>query len=54
MATCRGRRMDQAFTDPRLCTAIVDRLILNRTISESCTASCRLARTRATAEVAAI
>ncbi|AYC35922.1 hypothetical protein DWG14_00130 [Streptomyces griseorubiginosus] len=54
MATCRGRRMDQAFTDPRLCTAIVDRLIFNRTFSESCTDSCRLARTRAMPEAAAI
>ena len=40
----------KTFTDPRLCTAIVDRLTFNGTIIETGTDSYRLASTRARAE----
>jgi DNA replication protein DnaC len=40
----------KAFTDPRLCAAIVDRLTFNGTIIETGTDSYRLASTRARAE----
>jgi hypothetical protein len=40
----------KAFTDPRLCAAIVDRLTFNGTIIETGTNSYRLATTRARAE----
>ncbi|WP_406499299.1 IS21-like element helper ATPase IstB [Streptomyces sp. NBC_01604] len=42
----------KTFTDPRLCTAIVDRLTFNGTIIETGTDSYRLAQTRAKAEAA--
>lgn len=41
------------FTDPRLCTAIVDRLTFNATIIETGTESYRLAHSKAQAERAA-
>jgi DNA replication protein DnaC len=44
----------KTFTDPRLCTAIVDRLTFNGTIIETGTDSYRLARSRAKAEQAAV
>lgn len=37
----------KAFTDPRLCAAIVDRLTFNATLIETGTESYRLARTKA-------
>ena len=40
-------RMDEDFTDPRLCAAIVDRLIFGGNIIQTGTDSYRLARTRA-------
>lgn len=43
----------KTFTDPRLCTAIVDRLTFNGTIIETGTDSYRLASARARAEQAA-
>lgn len=43
----------KTFTDPRLCTAIVDRLTFNGTIIETDTDSYRLAQSRAKAEQAA-
>jgi hypothetical protein len=39
--------LDQDFTDPRLCAAIVDRLTFGGTIIETGTQSYRLAQTRA-------
>lgn len=39
----------KTFTDPRLCTAIVDRLTFNGTIIETGTDSYRLAHTRSKA-----
>lgn len=44
----------KTFTDPRLCTAIVDRLTFNGTIIETGTDSYRLAQSRAKAEQAAM
>ncbi|UXY24341.1 IS21-like element helper ATPase IstB [Streptomyces cynarae] len=44
----------KTFTDPRLCTAIVDRLTFNGTIIETGTDSYRLAQSRARAEQAAV
>ncbi|MEY9996985.1 DNA replication protein DnaC [Streptomyces sp. V4I8] len=43
----------KTFTEPRLCTAIVDRLTFNGTSIETGTDSYRLAPTRAKAEQAA-
>ena len=40
----------RTFTDPRLCSAIVDRLTYNAHIIETGTQSFRLAQTRARAE----
>jgi DNA replication protein DnaC len=37
----------KAFTEPRLCAAIVDRLTFNATIIETGTSSYRMAQTRA-------
>ena len=39
----------KTFTDPRLCTAIVDRLTFNATLIETGTDSYRLAQTKARA-----
>ncbi len=44
----------KTFTDPRLCTAIVDRLTFNGTIIETGTDSYRLAQSQAKAEQAAM
>jgi DNA replication protein DnaC len=44
----------KAFPDPRLCTAIVDRLTFNGTIIGTGTDSYRLAQSRAKAEAAAV
>jgi DNA replication protein DnaC len=44
----------KTFTDPRLCTAIVDRLTFSGTIIETGTDSYRLAQSRAKAEQAAM
>lgn len=44
----------KTFTDPRLCTAIVDRLTFNGTIIETGTDSYRLAQSRAKAKQAAV
>lgn len=44
----------KSFTDPRLCTAIVDRLPFNGTIIDTGTDSYRLAQSRAKAEKAAM
>ncbi|MFD4689007.1 hypothetical protein [Streptomyces sp. NPDC058463] len=46
----RQRPSALRFTDPGLCSAIVDRLTFNGTIIETGTASYRLASTRARAE----
>ena len=43
----------KTFTDPRLCTAIVDRLTVDAAIIETGTDSYRLAQTKARAEQAA-
>ncbi|MFJ8825557.1 ATP-binding protein [Streptomyces sp. NPDC102467] len=43
----------KTFTDPRRCTAIVDRLTFDAAIIETGTDSCRLAQTKARAERAA-